>query len=214
MVPIERVWYDFYMCAWAFFRNHLLITLGLIAGACASACSPTDTAVSTPVVPIKVTAQKVPAPQRFPLDWNGTWKGSCQSFSPGRTNDPFEMGLSVQPLVNQPTIWKWVIEYKGKDFQQTRNYELKQQDMKPGHYVVDEKNGIFLDNFWVGERVLLEQFSVGSSFLTIKHRLIEHNQMEVEFMIFGQQPMRQSAAGENQVKSYPLQTYQQCLLKR
>lgn len=124
------------------------------------------------------------------------------------------MNLTVKPLPNKPTAWTWIIEYSGKNLSQTRSYEMQQQNARQGHYVVDEKNGIFLDTFWVGERTLLEQFAVGDSNLTVKHRLLDNNQMEVEFMIFGRTTIRDSAAGTNEVQSYGLQTYQQCLLKR
>lgn len=186
-------------------------------------CGSTQPLVSgpAPVAPAVLTAQRAStpaapatAPQRFPADWSGTWKGSCQSVSPGKTNDPFNMNLTVKPLPNKPTAWTWIIEYSGKNLSQTRSYEMQQQNARQGHYVVDEKNGIFLDTFWVGERTLLEQFAVGDSNLTVKHRLLDNNQMEVEFMIFGRTTIRDSAAGTNEVQSYGLQTYQQCLLKR
>ena len=97
---------------------------------------------------------------------------------------------------------------------QTRQYELFTVDAKRKHYGIDEKNGIVLDTFAVQEGLLVEQFAIGGSLLTVKHQLHSRTQMEVEFFTFSTDAIRQSGSGQNQVTGFALLNVQQCTLNK
>lgn len=149
----------------------------------------------------------------FPQQWLGEWSGECHSTArTGNTPQRFDMSLTIKTL-EEDKRWEWTTVYKGDNLNQVRNYELQAINPSKGHYAIDEKNGIILDNFLLKSNTFVDQFSVGQSNISVKHKILENNTMEVSFAIFSIQPIRKSAAGNNKVNSFGLQNYQECTLK-
>ncbi|MFN8577605.1 MAG: hypothetical protein U0354_12180 [Candidatus Sericytochromatia bacterium] len=61
---------------------------------------------------------------------------------------------------------------------------------------------------------MLEQFTVGTSNLTVKHQLIDKNNMNIKFIIFSNKSIRKTGSGENIVNSYQELNYQDCKLQK
>lgn len=150
----------------------------------------------------------------FPQDWIGNWKGSCKMFQSQNKEETFNMNLIVQKLEGKANKWLWQIEYKSPTINQIRKYELQTVNEKNGHFIIDEKNGIVLDTFLYKNNTMLEQFTVGTSNLTVKHQLVDKNNMNIEFIIFSNDSIRKTGSGENIVNSYQLLNYQDCKLKK
>ena len=123
------------------------------------------------------------------------------------------MQLIIQPTdtANQYT-WKILYGEKGED---TRPYVLNVVDTTKGHWVVDEKNGILLDQYWIGSK-LYSVFSLnGVTIVNSYWREGEH--LMVEFASFPTKPVRRSGAGTDEVptvESYPVRSYQKGILSR
>lgn len=190
----------------------ILTTLAIFMGV---GCAPAPTGLVAPAPVAQVRAQSVASSSaglHFPQAWVGRWEGTCQLRNPvPEADSSFTMGLQIQPLA--PQRWQWQITYRGESLNQTRAYELQTLDAAAGHYVVDEKNGILLDAYLDGNQ-LMEQFEVGTSRLTVTHRLESSSRMAVDMMTFSSRPGRTSGAASQRVSAYPLLNAQRCLLQR
>lgn len=152
---------------------------------------------------------------RFPQDWKGVWKGSCSNTGPAgkQTYAPVDMRLTIQPETGSAN-WQWRIEYLSAQENQLRDYTLKAVDAAKGHWLIDEHNGILLDNFMVRGNLILEQFSVGQTLLFGRHELQSNPQaIKVELVSFALQNARQSGAEPYPVSSFKLLSTQECLLR-
>lgn len=83
-------------------------------------------------------------PSEFISGWVGHWEGKCYmtSFMGDSSFFPIDMTLSVSP--GEEKSFGWVIKYGGEE---ARNYKLLQMD-RPGHFVLDEGNGLQIDRFF------------------------------------------------------------------
>lgn len=200
-----------------------LLALSSLFTACQAQQLPSQmlaAARSGPAAGIPVAVQRNNAGLRFPNDWQGVWQGSCKNTGPGgvQTYAPVEMRLTIQPKTGAAAgSWQWQIEYIGgdsPDAHQTRAYTLKPVDAAKGQWVIDEHNGILLDNFTVSGQLLLEQFSVGQTLLYGRHELVDARHLSVELTSFSLQAPRASGAEPYPVKSFRLLSLQDCPLTR
>lgn len=150
----------------------------------------------------------------FPGSFTGHWQGEIIWHRPG-TPEPrkFKMQLLIAPVdtANHYT-WKIIYGDKGED---TRPYELKPVDAQKGHWVVDEKNGILLDQYFIGGK-LHSVFSVGGSTIVNSYWL-EGENLHVEFVSYPAKAVRISGAGTEEtptVESYGVRSYQKGILTR
>ena len=80
----------------------------------------------------------------FPDDWLGNWLGDLRIYNSQGLKQTIPMSLE---LSKTDTIGKfnWAIIYGQDSTAQKRDYQLIEIDSSKGHYLIDEKNGIFLD---------------------------------------------------------------------
>src|SRR5687767_6059456 len=89
--------------------------------------------------------------QDIPKKFIGHWKGDLYWYKTGeKTAQKVKMQLIIRP---SDTIghYTWQIIY-GENNADNRPYILKPVDTAMGHWIVDERNGIVLDQYWVGNR--------------------------------------------------------------
>jgi hypothetical protein len=126
-----------------------------------------------PLTPGLVAAEDPePAPPEgvaFPSGWEGVWRGACRYGPPGSPAKPMTMELRVRPIEGRDA-WTWTIVYGGPGGSQTRPYELIPVDREKGHWRIDEKNGIVLDN-WLVEETLHCRFSVQSNVIEVRNEM-------------------------------------------
>lgn len=150
----------------------------------------------------------------FPESWAGSWKGELQWFKAGKA-DPqkVNMELHIRPA-DSAGQFTWQIVY-GTASEDNRPYILKPRDAATGHWVIDERNGIVLDQFWVGEK-LCGAFTVQNATI-VNSYWIEDDKLMIEFFSLGAKAMVTTGNGSNEspkVDTYKIGSYQKAVLKR
>jgi hypothetical protein len=150
----------------------------------------------------------------FPKNWLGNWEGELSWYS-GNSNSPkkVKMQLNIQPA-DTLGHYTWQLIY-GEQSEDNRPYILKPVDASKGHWVIDERNGIALDQFWAGP-VFSGAFSIQGSTIVNNYKL-EKDRLIVEFYSLLTKPVRQSGNGTQEsplVDSYAVRSYQKAILKR
>lgn len=108
----------------------------------------------------------------------GHWKGVLEWNRPGKPMQKFSMQLKISKT-DSAGIYDWQIIYgdSGKD---VRPYTLKQINTTAGHWVIDENNGIVLDNYFIGN-CLTGSFSVMGNTI-VNNYCLENNKLNIEFV--------------------------------
>lgn len=101
------------------------------------------------------------------------------------------------------------------NYDAVRAYVLQAVDKTKGKWMIDEKNGILLEQFLYGNQ-LTGVFTVQDATIVNSYR-VEQDQMTVEFTSFKLSPSL-SSGGQSEdippVESYTVYSYQRAVLKR
>ena len=153
----------------------------------------------------------------FPQSWVGNWKGELNWYKTG-TKDPkkviMELRIEAIQMPGSPDAWTWQIIY-GSETEDNRPYKLIQKDTAGIHWVIDENNGIVLDQYWVGNK-FSGAFTVQNSTI-INSYWMEKNKLIVEFFNIGAKPVATTGKGTEdspKVDSYKMGSYQRAVLTR
>ena len=150
----------------------------------------------------------------FPESWIGHWSGELRWYKTGKaTPEQVKMELRIGRGDSAGT-YTWQIRY-GATGEDNRPYLLKPVDRAAGHWVIDERNGILLDQFWVGNR-FCGAFTVQQSTIVNNYQLV-NGQLEVEFYSLGAKPLVTSGKGTDespQVSSYRIGSFQKAVLRK
>ncbi len=117
-------------------------------------------------------AEDTPAPAAkkaaLPEAWHGIWKGRVKSESRNGKTVDFAMELHIEPIEGRNAC-TWRIVYGEGDRRQVRPYELLPVDGK-GHFRIDEKNGIVIDAFLIGDTIY-SSFGLNKVRIDARYRL-------------------------------------------
>lgn len=153
-------------------------------------------------------------PAAFPESWVGNWKGELSWYKTGATApQKVAMTLRIHPAEPKGT-YSWQLIY-GAGGEDNRRYKLIPKDTAGIHWVVDEQNGILLDQYWVGEK-LCGAFTVMNNTIINTYRM-EKDRLLIEFYSIGTKPVTTSGDGTDEipkVDSYRVGSYQQAVLTR
>ena len=158
----------------------------------------------------------------FPESWVGKWCGELMIYDSVGLSNTLPMALEVTPT-DSSSIYNWSIIYGKDSLAQVRAYQLVELNKETGHFMVDEKNGIFLDAY-MRNNELTSIFEVMGNSLIICYEMTEnHILFTVKF--FPSKEIRTSG-GEKMgdqdippVKSYNLKStqiarlYKKCLVE-
>lgn len=152
----------------------------------------------------------------WPDDWLGTWEGELLLEKPGQDSARhFPMALEIS-LTDTPGVWNWIITYGTGEKQDLRPYLLVAKDSSYSHFIMDEQNSIFLDQYRIGNR-MYSRFSVDSTMLVSVSK-IEADTMEAEIWT---SPLKGEKTGESlpdgssyDIRSFPLKGVQTSRLIR
>jgi len=162
------------------------------------------------VSPFYLTAQS----PVFPKDWTGNWKGELQWFKTGNPlPQKVPMELRIQPA-DSIHKYTWNLIY-GKAAEDNRPYFLIPKDSSGTHWVVDENNGILLDQYWIGNK-LCGMFTVMNATIISKY-WIEGNELVMEMLTIRAKPLTTTGKGNEDsplVDSYSVSGYQLARLTR
>lgn len=144
--------------------------------------------------------------QSFPKDWEGKWEGVVEWYKgASQTPEKVPMSLAVFP---DTVGWSWKITY-GQKTDDVRPYILLPKDTAKGHWVIDEKNGIVIDQFFVGGR-LTGVFTVQQSTL-LSTSWRNGETLIMEFYFNGKDPIEKTG---NNILVYKVGSYQRAVLKK
>ena len=151
---------------------------------------------------------------KFPETWAGTWKGQVNWFKTGSdTATKVDMELRIHPTLT-PGQWTWQIMYGGAG-EDERPYTLKLVDSTAGHWIIDENNGIILDQYLVSGK-LCGMFTVGNSTI-LNNYWREGDNLVVEFFSINAKPSGSTGKGTREspsVDAYRIGGYQRAVLVR
>ena len=159
-----------------------------------------------------ILAQEQPS---FPQDFIGKWKGTLEWFRSGNPQpQTINMELYILPSTDSAGQYTWHLVY-GTASQDSRPYLLKPIDTAKGHWLIDELNGIMLDQFWLGNR-FSGSFTVGKSTIVNTYHM-ENGDLVAEFIAYSSQPVAKTGKGTEEspfVNSYTIKSYQRAVLKK
>jgi hypothetical protein len=75
------------------------------------------------------------------------------------------MSLDLQ-VTDKTGVFDWIITYGQDSTLQRRVYQLQEIDATYGHYLIDEKNGILLDAYFIHEELISIFEVMGNTLLT------------------------------------------------
>jgi hypothetical protein len=136
-------------------------------------------------------AKETPEAQAFPATWVGTWRGPCRSGPRAGEGSRFPMELRVAPIEGKDAF-TWTIVYGEGARKQVRPYEIHPVDPETGHWRIDEKNGILIDAFLVGD-MLFSRFEVMGNRLEARYRMRDGG-IDVVISTFSSKPLTESEA--------------------
>lgn len=153
-------------------------------------------------------------PHTFPKDWVGNWKGELEWYKTGAdTAQKVPMKLRIHPT-DSAGSYTWQLIY-GAGGEDNRPYLLIPKDSTGVHWIVDEQNGILLDQYWVGGK-LCGAFTVMNN--TIVNRYwMTRGRLIIEFFSFSNKAVTTSGDGTDEVPkvdSYRVGGYQTAVLSR
>lgn len=152
--------------------------------------------------------------QSFPQSWCGHWKGELLWY-PGANKEPKSVPMKLRiGATDSAHRFTWQLTY-GEAAADNRPYELVAKDTAKGHWVIDEKNGIVLDQYWLAGR-LSGAFTVQQSTI-INHYWMQDGQLHVEFSMIAAKPIATTGKGDEEsplVDSYQVRSYQKAVLRR
>lgn len=150
--------------------------------------------------------------EKFPQDWAGEWEGRLNIYKrTGKSMDLY-MGLNILPI--DSIRHTFTIIYGEGEKRQERLYEVFQKKGEIGHYIVDEKNSILLDDFLFHNK-LFSRFEVEGNLLLVTY---EKQGEEILFeVISGKLDPLNETGGQDSIStvhSYGISVMQKAILRR
>jgi hypothetical protein len=150
----------------------------------------------------------------FPQSFIGHWEGTLNWYQTGKkTPQQVKMQLIIKPADSANTFtWQIIYGNRGED---NRPYILKPVDTAKGHWQIDERNGIIIDQYFIGHR-FTSAFSVQTTTIVDSYWL-EGKNLIAEFYGLTAKPVSTTGKGTEdspKVDSYGTKSYQRAVLKR
>ena len=154
----------------------------------------------------------------FPDDWLGEWRGELSIWNQGKKSMTVPMVVRNFPTIHSDTL-EWALIYGEDEVKGLRAYYLIIDTLQDNHFVVDERNSIFLDGY-VHDNVYVSNFNVMGNEITSVYKLLNKDQMSFEIFFNKDEPISTSGNTVNgsdtipEVSSFPVLTYQRAYLKK
>lgn len=132
----------------------------------------------------------------FPTDWYGEWAGMLSIWSKAGLSQEVNMQLSIGPHPD-PNTHSWTIGYQTDKGADIRKYTIIEADSIGYHYIVDEQNGILLDSYKLGDK-LVSDFEVMGSHLVFTYTFYQES-IAVDVTMSGAEAV--SISGDTVVES-------------
>jgi len=151
----------------------------------------------------------------FPEDWVGRWKGDLKIYSGLGLQDQLKMELIIEPIAGSEN-YTFVIVYDTGLELTKRNYELIVVDKAQGLFLVDEKNSILIESYFIGGK-WFQRFEVAGSKLNCT---IEMQNKNLIWEISSGKSEKISTTGDKniegiyEVNTFPVGVYQRAVLSK
>lgn len=164
-----------------------------------------------------LTAQKPETPD-FPSAWAGTWHGTLDIFNGSGKVQSVPMWIEIQPIDTSTTgRYTFGLVYSSKQ-QDWRPYELVPVQPQSGLWKVDEKNGIEMESYLFGPKLLC-WFTVQKSRVLCTY---EKRGDEILFEVYSGMESAASTSGNTthngetipEVITFPFSVFQRAVLKK
>ena len=149
----------------------------------------------------------------FPQSWTGNWKGELLWYK-GTAKEPQKVMMELRIHPADSNRFSWQIIY-GSETVDNRPYTLIAKDTSKGHWLIDENNGIVLDQFWIANK-FCGAFTVQNATI-VNNYWIEKDKLFAEFYSLSAKPIATTGKGTEEspsADSYKIGTYQIATLSR
>ncbi len=122
--------------------------------------------------------------------------------------------LKVQPIKDSVDQYNWQITYGDKK-EDIRPYLLKKIDTVKNHWAIDELNGIVIDCYWLGNK-MISAFAVEGNVVQDSY-WIQNDELHFEFISYAQKPTTTSGKGTEDspiVDLMKIRSYQKGVMKK
>jgi hypothetical protein len=164
------------------------------------------------LVGLFVLGYALPASAQILPQFHGTWVGSCDYTQVDGTTEVVALTIAIAPI--SPTEVTWGLTYQGGSVGTlVKNYVLRAVDVAANHYVLDEQNGILIDEYLFGDR-LISSFDVGNDTRLAASTAVAGPSMHFENLAYGGRQVNRSRGGGVTVLAYGAQSIESCDLVR
>ncbi len=151
----------------------------------------------------------------FPEDWTGRWQGDLMIYSGLGLQDQLKMELIIEPIQSSNNFTFTIVYDDGLELSK-REYELIVVNKKQGLFLVDEKNSIMIESYFMGGK-WFQRFEVAGSMLICT---IEQQGNNLVWEISSGKSEKISTSGDTnidgilEVNTYPFGVYQRSVLTK
>lgn len=142
----------------------------------------------------------------LPAAWDGVWRGEIEVLAGGKVTHRAQMELRIAPIAGSAAK-TWTQTYSG---QPPRQYEIRPADSGAGRFILDEKNGVLLEEQLIGD-TLLSTFRTGDVLLFSRFDL-RGDALAVEIATFAAPAV--NGATKPEVGALPFRSIQRGVLHR
>ncbi len=153
----------------------------------------------------------------FPTSWQGKWAGKLEILSAGAAAQEVPMELHILPT-DSSGRFSWSIIYGDNEATGLRPYELLTLNAEKGLFLLDEKNSIRMEAYFLGGK-LYQWFEVEGTMIFTTNEMADDELLWE--LVWGQsEPVSVSGGQEFEgeevsvVKTFPVDGLQRARLKR
>jgi hypothetical protein len=149
----------------------------------------------------------------FPKTWIGQWKGTLQVAANNGSVNNVSMQLILENS-KKPNQYYFTIVYSNGGKDDVRSYTLISDTLNPGHYLMDEGNGIKINEYLFGT-TLISQFVVEGQLLTA---IYSFEREQIRFRIISANASPAGTTGGKDkipiVQDFEIMAYQEAILTK
>lgn len=144
--------------------------------------------------------------------FQGSWFGPCTLTQVDGSVLEVTLHLAIAPL--SATEVSWTLTYQGETLGTlVKSYSMRAVDLAAHHYVLDENNGILIDEYLFGNR-LISSFDVGNDTRLASSTEVDGDQLYFENVAYGARVENRTRGGGTSVLSFAAQSIEACNLSR
>lgn len=154
---------------------------------------------------ISFTFYSVNFAQSFPEKCEGVWKGKMQIYNQSKNISSVDIRMTISKI--DSLSWTWKTEYISASLPVTKDYVLRIKNLEKGEFLIDEGNGIILNEQLIGNK-MISVFDIKGLLLTSSYELIDNK------LIFEVISGRKAQSNGANIESYQMKNLQRVVLTK